>query len=92
MSQFDEVLARAMDEQDPEIEPSNDAADLLIDLALVFARLESCIADSTSPFTEENTRKILRHVVKAGDKIINIQEPQLTCRVSITLQKLEELS
>ena len=90
-SEVHEFLLRALDQSDPNVRFVNDASELILLIGEAASFLQSLIEDiPDSPFNEENSKKIMKHLVKAGDLVLAVEEPRYEATVEITMKQIED--
>lgn len=78
---------------DTTITPLNDTAELLGRLALIIEFIEDDMeVDHNSLFhrNEHKTKKLMRHLIKAGKALIEMEEPVFTATLEVRLSALGE--
>ena len=84
------TLTQIVSESDLPLEPLNLTAEILLAIA---DAVESLQENETSYLfaQDDSYRKILKHLIKAGQLLINLEDPVFTSEVTLTLSNLEEI-
>jgi hypothetical protein len=86
------VLGQIVSEEDYPIQPVNLTADILLSIADAVERLQDNETSYVFNLDDgESYKKILKHLIKAGQLLVDLEDPVFTAEVTLTLSNLEAM-